>query len=284
VADGLLAVNRLIGSAPPAAAVGHASALVFAPHPDDEVLGCGGVIALKARAGARVQVVVMTDGRASHGSLIDPDELARIRRAEAEEAGRQLGLAKPYEFLDFQDHRLAESRDAARERVMELINRFDPAEIYVPSRRDGIADHDETNHVVRRAVAQIGAADHDETNRVVRSAVARLRRAVVLLEYPLWLWNGWPWTADSARRRSGLVGGALQVARDVAEIVLACRTRIDVGSVLERKRAALAVYRSQLERLNGDPRWPVLSDVAGGEFLRRFEGGVEIFRRTDYRP
>ena len=265
VADGLLAVNRLIGSPPPAVAISNASALMFAPHPDDEVLGCGGLIALKARAGARVQVVVMTDGRASHGSLIDPDELARIRRAEAEEAGRRLGLAEPYVFLDFRDHRLAESRDAACERVMELINLFKPAEIYVPSRRDGIADHDETNRVVRRAVAQLG-------------------RAVVLLEYPLWLWNGWPWTGDSARRRSGRVRGALQVARDVAEIVFACRTRVDVGAVLDRKRAALAVYRSQLERLNGDPRWPVLSDVAGGEFLRCFESGVEIFRRTNYRP
>jgi hypothetical protein len=51
-----------------------------------------------------------------------------------------------------------------------------------------------------------------------------------------------------------------------------------------RKLAALAAYRSQTQRLNGNPRWPVLSDVAGGEFLRRFESGIEIFRRTNYRP
>jgi hypothetical protein len=51
-----------------------------------------------------------------------------------------------------------------------------------------------------------------------------------------------------------------------------------------RKLAALAAYRSQTQRLNENPRWPVLSDVAGGEFLRRFESGIEIFRRTNYRP
>jgi LmbE family N-acetylglucosaminyl deacetylase len=254
VADGLLAVNRLIGSSRTAAEVGGASALVFAPHPDDEVLGCGGVIALKAQAGARVRVVVMTDGRASHATRIDPDELARMRRAEAAEAGRRLGLAEPYVFLDFPDQRLADRHDAACERVAQLIDRFGPAEIYAPSRRDGIADHAETNRVVRRAAARVG-------------------RPAVLLEYPLWLWNGWPWTRQGTRR----------TWRDVAEIVLACRTRVDVGSVLHRKRAALAAYRSQLERLDGTPAWPVLSDVADGEFLRRFETGVELFRRADVR-
>ena len=39
-----------------------ANVLVIAPHPDDEVLGCGGTIARSALAGDRVQVVVATRG------------------------------------------------------------------------------------------------------------------------------------------------------------------------------------------------------------------------------
>lgn len=265
LADGLLMANRVLSSDWLSRRLRNGRSLVFAPHPDDEVLGCGGVIALKAQAGARVKVVVMTDGRASHRALIAENELVRIRRAEAQEAGRQLGADVDYAFLDFEDHRLARDCDAACDQVVEIIEQFDPDEIFLPHRRDGIIDHVETNRIVRRAVDRVG-------------------RPVALLEYPVWLWNGWPWTESGARGASGKVRGALETMRDVAEIVLACRTRIDVGSMQHRKLAALAAYRSQTQRLNGNPRWPVLSDVAGGEFLRRFESGIEIFRRTNYRP
>ena len=265
LADGLLRVNRMMSSDRLSRRTRDASALIFAPHPDDEVLGCGGVIALKAQAGAAVKVVVMTDGRASHSSLIAADELVRIRRAEAEEAALLLGLvAADYIFLDFEDHKLVHHRDAACEQVAEIIDQFKPDEIYLPPRRDVISDH-------------------VETNRIVRRAIERISRPVVLLEYPVWLWNGWPWTRGGARYASGIARRALGTVRDVAEIMLACRTRIDVGSVLNRKQAALAAYRSQTQRRNGNPRWAVLSDVAEGEFLRRFETGFEIFRRTNYR-
>src|SRR5690606_22301286 len=69
------------------------SALVISPHPDDETLGCGATIARKLAAGARVTVLMLTDGRHSHRvSALSPDELARVRRAEAREAMRRLGL------------------------------------------------------------------------------------------------------------------------------------------------------------------------------------------------
>jgi LmbE family N-acetylglucosaminyl deacetylase len=265
LAEGLLTVNRLASSDRLSRRAEKASALVFAPHPDDEVLGCGGVIALKARAGTRVQVVIMTDGRASHSALISADELVRMRRAEAREAALQLGLASDYVFLDFEDHRLMHHRDAACDRAVEIIDQFKPDEIYLPHRHDDIVDHIETNRIVRRAVDRIG-------------------RPVRLFEYPVWLWNGWPWTQAAVRYGPSVARRMLGMARNVAEIVFACRARVDVSSVLHRKRAALAAYRSQLQRLNGDPRWPVLSDVADGEFLRRFETDVEIFRPTDCRP
>jgi len=265
LADALLAVNRLLSCDRLLGRGQNASALVFAPHPDDEVLGCGGVIALKAQAGARVRVIVMTDGRASHRALIAEDELVRIRRAEAQEAGRQLGPGADYVFLGFEDQRLSHGGHAACDRVVDIIDQFKPDEIYLPHRRDGVSDH-------------------VETNRIVRRAVDRLRRPVVLFEYPVWLWNGWPWTQGGAPGAHGGLRRALGTIRDVAEIVLACQARVDARAVLHRKLAALAAYRSQTQRFNGDPRWPVLSDVAEGEFLRRFETGIEIFRLTDYRP
>ncbi|MBK9705044.1 MAG: PIG-L family deacetylase [Betaproteobacteria bacterium] len=261
----LLAVNRMVSTGGLTRRVRETSALVFAPHPDDEILGCGGTILLKVQASTRVKVIVMTDGRASHRGLIAEDELVRMRRAEAQDAARRLGLTDAdYVFLGFEDHRLHEYRDAARERIVQIIGQFKPDEIYLPHRNDGLGDHVETNHIVRRAVASVG-------------------KPVTLLEYPVWLWNGWPWTPGNARYGTGIVRRLLGNARDIMEIVLTCRARVDISSVLHRKLDVLAAYRSQLQRLNGDSRWPVLSDVADGEFLQRFETDVEMFLLSAYR-
>lgn len=265
LARGLLALNHGLFPTVSPSTAGKTSALVFAPHPDDEVLGCGGVLAIKAQAGMRVKVVVMTDGRTSHGKHIDASELAAIRRAEAEEAGQILGVSSGYEFLEIEDHRLARHRESALSRVVDIIQEFRPEEIFVPHRRDLISDHVETSRIVRRAVEQVG-------------------RPVVLLEYPIWLWNGWPWTANRWRHEGGLLTRTSATIRDIAEVALVCRARFDIGGVKDTKRAALNAYRSQMQRLNGNPGWAVLSDVASGEFLKRFQSDVEMFRRTDYRP
>jgi LmbE family N-acetylglucosaminyl deacetylase len=69
--------------------------LVLAPHPDDDVLGCGGVIAACAAAGVRTHVAYLTDGGRSH--LGAPDwptaRLSAARRREAQVAAQVLGLS-----------------------------------------------------------------------------------------------------------------------------------------------------------------------------------------------
>ena len=74
--------------------------LVLAPHPDDEVIGCGGLVALHLREGRRVRVVVATDG----GEAGEPAERQRESRA----ALASLGNAE-IEFLNLPDRHLAES-------------------------------------------------------------------------------------------------------------------------------------------------------------------------------
>ena len=61
--------------------------LVLAPHPDDEVFGCGGAIAASLAAGVPVHVVVLTDG-AGQGQ-------AEVRQAESRAAADQLGYGEP---------------------------------------------------------------------------------------------------------------------------------------------------------------------------------------------
>src|SRR5262249_56815232 len=74
--------------------------LVLAPHPDDEVIGCGGLVALHLREGRCVRVVVATDG----GQAGEPAE----RQREARAALSSLGDAE-IEVLDFPYRQLAES-------------------------------------------------------------------------------------------------------------------------------------------------------------------------------
>lgn len=71
------------------------TALVLAPHPDDEVLGMGGTIAMLARRGVRVVVAITTRGRERD---FGPEQIATVRR-EAERAHAVLGVSES-RFLD----------------------------------------------------------------------------------------------------------------------------------------------------------------------------------------
>jgi LmbE family N-acetylglucosaminyl deacetylase len=261
IASALFSVGRRLAADDRSGIELDAPALVFAPHPDDEVLGCGGTIAMKAAAGAKVAVVIMTDGRTSHAGLIDGEVLAETRRKEALQASLTLGLRPDdYIFLDFEDQRLAAHAVAAQRQVAALLERFDPQQVFVPHRRDRLDDHVATFEIVTAAMQSHG-------------------RRIVCFEYPVWLWNTWPWTSEPLRTRNPALD-ATRILSDIAAVAIGCRTRIDVRSVLDRKREALEAYASQTERRDNDPRWPILADVADGTFVERFMNGVEVFRRT----
>jgi LmbE family N-acetylglucosaminyl deacetylase len=124
--------------------------MVLAPHMDDEVVGCGGVLRLHALGGARISVIFLTDGGASDPRLADSrqsddrlrDERAVLcarRKREAAEAAKILGYEDQV-FLDRPDGRLAVDDDLVRE-VAELVSRFDPEIIYYPCALELHPDH-----------------------------------------------------------------------------------------------------------------------------------------------
>ncbi len=106
--------------------------LVLAPHPDDEVFGCGGVLALAARTGARIRTVILTDG----GAQGDP----AVRRAEAAEASRRLGIPEP-EHWGLADRSLDPNDGALRDRLGALIAETAPAIVLAPSPAEVHPDH-----------------------------------------------------------------------------------------------------------------------------------------------
>ncbi len=74
-----------------ATALAGSRVLVFAPHPDDEVLGCGGALALLHARGARLEVVLVTDGAAGARDEAERGRIAAERVAESRQALDVLG-------------------------------------------------------------------------------------------------------------------------------------------------------------------------------------------------
>ncbi|NOK18540.1 PIG-L deacetylase family protein [Corallococcus carmarthensis] len=236
-------------------------AMVFAPHPDDETLGCGGTILQKRRVGATVRIVCLTDGASSHPDLLTHDELKAVRAREVRGAAKVLGVEEKDLFLlGFPDRELDACREAAVARVAELLWRHRPEQLFVPYARGEHLDHVSTNHIVREAVARVGLP-------------------VTLLEYAVWAWRHWPMVGLRGTRRSLLAGAVstrmgLWMAREF-------RTKVLIRDVLAQKRAALALHASQMERRDAEPRWHTLEDVDGGEFLPCFFEDYELYRRID---
>jgi len=111
--------------------------LVLAPHPDDEVIGCGGLIAQHLREHRAVRVVVATDGAEATGATADKQTY--IRRRE-EESRRGLALLGDVEidFLRFPDRGLD---DRVAEKIREHLHSFKPDLICVPSPIEIHPDH-----------------------------------------------------------------------------------------------------------------------------------------------
>lgn len=122
--------------------------LVLAPHMDDETIGCGGTIALHARAGAAVTVVFLTDGRngGGLGALSGKArerrqaELIEIRQGEAEAALTLLGISD-MRCLGVRDGELARSIEPAAEKLKGILAEVQPDLVYLPFFTDEHADH-----------------------------------------------------------------------------------------------------------------------------------------------
>ncbi len=117
-----------------------AEVLVLAPHPDDEIIGCGGTIGLLARAGARVTVVQATDGSASAAFVDEPEAVRRqVRLDEATAVARAAGIARTIFWRE--DNQAFVYRPELVTRLRGILEEVDPALIFVPFITDIHADH-----------------------------------------------------------------------------------------------------------------------------------------------
>ncbi|WP_426159396.1 PIG-L deacetylase family protein [Pseudomonas sp. TSRC2-2] len=209
-------------------------AVIIAPHPDDEVLGCGGIMQLLAAAGRPLQLISVTDGSASHpgSQRWTVERLSVVRPQESAEALRRLGL--PMHSLKWLRGGFTDTQVAAQEtELSEFIGGYLHANdvIFTTWRQDGHSDHEAVGRASVEAARRVGATCH---------------------ELPVWTWH-WATPEDAS------------VPWDRARKIILSPTHI------ARKRHAAHAFASQLEGDRDVGLGPVLAPYVLDRLLQPFE-------------
>lgn len=218
-------------------AIACTSALVVAPHPDDETLGCGGAIALLRDRGCNVQVLVVSDGTLSHPSSCKypAPKLRDLRESETTSALAVLGVdATAVTFLRLPDGAVPTQEPEFSQAVAicsSYLSQFAPQVVFLPVRYDPHPDH--------RA-----------SWKLIYTALANLNLSSRLIEYPIWDW-------DETQRKN---------------LPNLPSWRLDISPVVELKQQAIAFYRSQTTNLiDDDPEGFCLTPEMLANFTRPWE-------------
>lgn len=111
--------------------------LVIAPHPDDEVLGCGGTIAKCVSKGDEVYIAIVTKGCSP---IFSEDQVSTVRN-DCLRADKYLGV-KDTIFLDFPAAMLEEvPRHQINDSLIKLVQDIKPETVFIPHRGDMQLDH-----------------------------------------------------------------------------------------------------------------------------------------------
>lgn len=124
--------------------------LVIAPHPDDETLGCGGIIAQMLRNDITVAVLIVTDG---NGGGRMPN-IKKIRMKEYECAKTVLGFTKDFR-LSFPDGSLYLYEDEFCEKISGILKKNSFSLIFVPYLLDYNSDHQAVNRVLAKSLIRV---------------------------------------------------------------------------------------------------------------------------------
>lgn len=134
--------------------VPHGRVLVFAPHPDDEIAGPGGCLALHRLAGDPVRVVVVSNGAAGDPDRHhDPATFAALRQQESRAGLRELGVDDAV-YWGLPDNCVLSPADLelGSQMATAAITGFRPDVVYLPWEHEGHPDHHALHVVAREAM------------------------------------------------------------------------------------------------------------------------------------
>jgi LmbE family N-acetylglucosaminyl deacetylase len=222
--------------------LGRGGAVVVAPHPDDESLGCGALISEAAAAGRSVRIIVLSDGTRSHpnSKAFPREKLRALREEEARRAASALGVGvSQITFVGLPDGRVpVAGADAGRASaaIVRAIEQAGAEALFVTWRHDQHSDHQAAYAIARSA----------------QHSLAGIR----LFEYSIW-GRGVPFGTDLDGPPRGW--------------------RFASSRHRDRKRAAILCHRSQTSNLIGDdPEGFILPPGMVEDILARDEVFLEM--------
>ena len=128
--------------------------LIVAPHPDDEIIGCGGLIARLVKENKTPHVIIMTGGEGSHQGCCSTssDDIVTARRRLTRNAAAIVGLPiENIHELNYPDGGISMD-NAETDRLKALIDQLHPDTILVPHWGEGWSDHIQTAEIVKQVV------------------------------------------------------------------------------------------------------------------------------------
>lgn len=268
--------------------------LVVAPHPDDEALGAGGMIADAVRRGTTVEVVVASDGEAGRDKSRRARDLGAVRVTESRRALATLGLgAGAVRFLHYADGHLAAawgehwvaarsdgsavSAAAVVDDLRAALRGLAPTALVLPMPLDQHADHHALDRFTLLAV--LGELDAAPEPELLGYLIHGGRDWPVVPPRDACLRTVFPWTRmllgppAVAEKAALLHRYATQVGRGGRLMLFAGRNELFArGEVLHANRPMSAV-RPGVHRAPGGvvirvPRSPCALDLAAGDRLR----------------
>jgi LmbE family N-acetylglucosaminyl deacetylase len=151
--------------------------LVIAPHADDDVLGCGGLLAKLAARGAAIHVLFLTDSSGGTEVTEHQQEYAERRRHEARAALELLGITS-IEYLDLPDGRLDQFMSLASGAIERTLIEVKPDLLLSVSPLEVTGDHQAAFAAVHRTLSGLrGGGELD-------AAVADLRILLYEINHP----------------------------------------------------------------------------------------------------
>jgi len=209
----------------------HRRAVIVAPHPDDEVLACGGLLQLLHAQGTRCVLLAVTDGDASHpdSTRHTPADLTRLRPMETAAALHTLGVAPQVLRARIRDGQVSANLEQLHNLLLQLLRPDDV--VFTTWRQDGHPDH--------------------EACGLAASLAVRSCRAT-LVEMPVWSWH---WSEPGDQRLPWQRARRLALSPDV----------------LQRKQQAITSFQTQLHDDPSTGRQAILPPYVLERLLHPYE-------------
>ena len=115
--------------------------LIVSPHPDDETIGCGGLI---LTYGAQTEVLLVTDGRTAHGAGLTDEQCAAKRYTEFKQMLEKTCVRRHF-FMN-----IADGNAIACYKELDNIGINKYTKIFIPNRAEEHVDHRAVNECVRK--------------------------------------------------------------------------------------------------------------------------------------